>query len=756
MRSAGRWLLLLLFVATGFSSFAQSIFGPDYVYVNISKSPTGATSTFGAQNAASAPDGPFNGANLGSYALGSSGVPDEQLLFNGGNLTTSEPTSSNPNMRIKSAQLYYRVYLQSSGSGNVAFTSLELPEDLSATIVSGGTTKRTFTLTNTGTDLVSGVSGNGLYTIELYLQANYQNGGTTLTPVLDNRGGINYIANFIVTGSRQNTTIWNGTTSDNWFDATNWSAGVPTATIDAYIRYPNPGAIVPYPRIYANSHYQLPVGSTSTLTYNQNSGSAYSDAVVHNLSFGGYGATARATMELVTGNLLIYGDFTNNFDNITQDMDTYITFASTTAQAITGGGSFKRVHIAGGGVKTLTGNMKIATDLNFGPPTNSLKDATPVVTGKGILAVAGGSSNNVVTLQAITSTSVATITNESDTGYVSGLVATQAETVPGIPQTFGDIGITLTFAGNSPGVVSINRTTNQYFTVKNKANGYSIKRSYEVLPANPNTANGGTGLNAELKFNYLDTDGQNVGTNNVNFDESQFVLLYTANATSFTDLGYTTRNTTDNYVTKSNVTSFAIFTLVDATVLPVTLVAFDAKRLGDASVLTWTTAMESGNRGFDIEVSTDGLNYRTLGFVGSNAGNSSSNLSYSYTDKEANKAGIRYYRLHQIDYSGKGTYSPVRAVSFAAAGAEVAALSAYPNPFTSDEIKLALQSSEAGPATLHLTDLMGRQISTQTFAAAKGVTEVSIDQASALAAGSYLAQITAPSGEVKTVRIQKR
>ncbi|RZK34361.1 MAG: T9SS type A sorting domain-containing protein, partial [Hymenobacter sp.] len=77
-------------------------------------------------------------------------------------------------------------------------------------------------------------------------------------------------------------------------------------------------------------------------------------------------------------------------------------------------------------------------------------------------------------------------------------------------------------------------------------------------------------------------------------------------------------------------------------------------------------------------------------------------------------------------------------------------------PFNSDEIKLALQSSEAGQAKLLVTDLLGRPVSAQTFAAVKGVTEVSIDQAAQLAAGSYLAQITAPSGEVKTVRIQKR
>ncbi|RZJ93786.1 MAG: T9SS type A sorting domain-containing protein [Hymenobacter sp.] len=384
------------------------------------------------------------------------------------------------------------------------------------------------------------------------------------------------------------------------------------------------------------------------------------------------------------------------------------------------------------------------------------------VTGTNQL-VASNAGNSVTLVTPRLATTTTRVNNETNTGYVLGTLRTTLEALPGTPQDFGGMGLTLNFdpAFGMPGNVSVSRATGQPFTGANPTSGaYSIKRAFTVVPVNASPM---TGFRASLVFNYLDVDYMNVGPTNTTLDDAYFYLAYSTNSTSFGSLGYTTRdnNTTvnNNTLTKDVVPLFgsATFTLADErNPLPVSLVAFNAKRAGDVALITWETAMERNNKGFEIQVSTDGATFHSLGFVASNSPDSNKRLAYSYTDNEANKSGIRYYRLHQIDLSGDDDYSPVRAVSFAAAGESIAALSAYPNPFSSDEIKLALQSSEAGQASLRLTDLMGRQVSAQSFTAVKGVTEVSIDQAAQLAAGSYLAQITAPSGEVKTVRIQKR
>nr|GFC45626.1 hypothetical protein [Tanacetum cinerariifolium] len=131
--------------------------------------------------------------------------------------------------------------------------------------------------------------------------------------------------------------------------------------------------------------------------------------------------------------------------------------------------------------------------------------------------------------------------------------------------------------------------------------------------------------------------------------------------------------------------------------------------------------------------------------------------TYSYTDTEAGKTGVRYYRLRQVDLDGQYAYSPVRAVSFAGAtDAAIASLSSYPSPFTnSDQAALVLQAPTAGTAQLQLTDLMGRTIVNRAVTTVAGISEISVPNASQLAVGTYLVKVTFATGEVKTLRIQK-
>ncbi|RZA07334.1 MAG: hypothetical protein EOO68_03595, partial [Moraxellaceae bacterium] len=219
-----RLLALMLFVATGFRSSAQSIVGPDYIYANVTKNPNGATTNYTTDptGQGSSPAPAFNGANLGTYTLGGTSG-DDQLFLQGGHVITSEPTSSDPTVKFKSAQLYYRVYVQGN-VGTTGYTALDLAENTTTVVPNNnGTTTRVFDLNSSTTniDLISAVSAAGTFTVEVYLQATYQNASGGITIVKDNRGGLNYQAGFIVQGARANTTTWMGNTSDNWFDASN-------------------------------------------------------------------------------------------------------------------------------------------------------------------------------------------------------------------------------------------------------------------------------------------------------------------------------------------------------------------------------------------------------------------------------------------------------------------------------------------------------------------------------------------------------
>jgi hypothetical protein len=744
------WLLVLVASTTLLTSVqAQQIVGPDQIFIDQSHNGAGPNTQYAARNGAGTN---FNSAALGSYALatGANNASDK-LILNGGEITTTEPT--NPNARITAAQLIYRVF-PLNNVGTTVFNYIDLAEGPMSE--NAGVITRQFIADNAGVDLIATVAAAGNYTLEVFLRVSYISG--TTTTYLDDRysGSINYQPNFTVTGARFNTTTWNGEVSDNWFDGANWDGGVvPNSTTNAYIKFPAPGSKASYPKIYANSRYQAPAKNPGTQddytgpTYNQNSGDPYSIASVNSLSFGGTSSGA-ANTELVTGPLLIYGDLVNTYDNFIQDAGTTVVFAGTN-QSITGG-SFKTVEIEGGGTKSLDGNMSIATALRFG---------SSFVSGslKGIVATAP--SNSAVILDQ-NGTVAATIQGEDNVGYVQGTVSTRVLAQRGSEQTFGNIGLSLTFSGaNDPGFVTVKRVTGTYFAAgANSASGVSIKRYFNVIPDVLSTDN--NPLIATVVFRYLDIERMNLGQqNNITISESPNVLTLfrSATGTSFTKLGYTSRDASANTVTTEGVTDFNILTLGDETTpLPVSLVAFNAQRLGTNGILTWATAMERNNKGFSVEVSTDGINFRALSFVASNSLNSDKRLSYSFTDTETSKTGVRYYRLRQLDTDGTQDFSPVRVLDFNSVAREVAtALTVYPNPYgPSDAVKLMLQTTSVGTARLRVSDLLGREVANQTFTTVNGATEVALDQAAKLSMGTYMAQVTLPSGEVKTIRIQKR
>ena len=190
--------------------------------------------------------------------------------------------------------------------------------------------------------------------------------------------------------------------------------------------------------------------------------------------------------------------------------------------------------------------------------------------------------------------------------------------------------------------------------------------------------------------------------------------------------------------------------------LPVVLVSFDATRSNANALLAWKTATETNSKGFEVQVSTDGTAFRTLGFVSSQSPNSTQARTYKYTDTESGKFGTRYYRLHQVDLDGKDSYSPTRAVSFEGVATDAVALSVYPNPFLdTDKVSLNFGTDVPnGVAQVQLIDMVGRTVRQQSLA----ISNASLDlgDLSSLRSGMYLARITMPDGSTQSVRLQKK
>ena len=184
------------------------------------------------------------------------------------------------------------------------------------------------------------------------------------------------------------------------------------------------------------------------------------------------------------------------------------------------------------------------------------------------------------------------------------------------------------------------------------------------------------------------------------------------------------------------------------TPLPVEIVSFKAQHHTKGVNLTWATASELDNKGFEVQVSTDGKTFKGIGFVESKVGTTSIRQNYSFLDTKA-VSGTRYYRLAQIDLDGATTYSAIRAVALDGTQGEVAA---YPNPFE-EVVTVRLNGVEARNVSVILTNAMGKvMLARQEETAGNTVT---INTSGITIKGIYLLHVV-DNGEKHTFKLMKR
>ena len=146
--------------------------------------------------------------------------------------------------------------------------------------------------------------------------------------------------------------------------------------------------------------------------------------------------------------------------------------------------------------------------------------------------------------------------------------------------------------------------------------------------------------------------------------------------------GITGSNLAGTVVSSAPVTSFSPFTLASTRVdnpLPVTLLSFTGDKLETSSLLKWVTQTEVNNNYFELERSTDGVNYKTISKI-NGAGNSNVFVDYYFEDKSP-YIGINYYRLKQVDFDEKYEYYNPISIEFNGS-ANLSDINLYPNPAT--------------------------------------------------------------------------
>lgn len=174
------------------------------------------------------------------------------------------------------------------------------------------------------------------------------------------------------------------------------------------------------------------------------------------------------------------------------------------------------------------------------------------------------------------------------------------------------------------------------------------------------------------------------------------------------------------------------------TPLPVTLLYFNAQKKDESkALLTWETSSEINSAWFDVERSSDAVNFSPMGRVKA-AGNSSTPVEYNFVDPAPLK-GANFYRLKQVDLDAKYKYSPSRSLVF---GEQVKNnLQCYPNP-TTGKFKLVVPVNTATERCVvnifNINGIVVKQIRLEA-----GYNNPVVTDLSGLAKGIYVVQAVA-------------
>jgi PKD repeat protein len=200
-----------------------------------------------------------------------------------------------------------------------------------------------------------------------------------------------------------------------------------------------------------------------------------------------------------------------------------------------------------------------------------------------------------------------------------------------------------------------------------------------------------------------------------------------------------------------NVAGFSGFFIHSGTsILPITVEYFKGQKQGTINALSWKSNCISTSVNFEIERSTNGRNFTTIGNI--NATQARCALPFDYTDQHP-LPGTNYYRLKMTEADGQVSYSKVITLYTKNSGIEIVSL--VPTLVEKGNATLSVSSAKATTLELMVTDIQGRGIQKISTSLQAGFNTVQLDLAN-LPSGTYNISGYTTEGKTKTVRFVKQ
>lgn len=179
--------------------------------------------------------------------------------------------------------------------------------------------------------------------------------------------------------------------------------------------------------------------------------------------------------------------------------------------------------------------------------------------------------------------------------------------------------------------------------------------------------------------------------------------------------------------------------------LPVDLISFSGSVVGSVHKLNWRVANEVDLQLYEVERSTDGRNFVSVGNVPATG---SSTYQFSI-DAVGSKA---YYRLKMIDLDGSVEYSRVLMLN----NKQEASIQVAPNPFR-DQIMINLNIEEDAVYNLRLIDMNGKLVKQKNETLSRGMNSVGMTDLDKLNPGMYTLIVSENTfGTVKSYKLVKQ